>query len=142
MPSTLGSTTTSRFEHAPEAHKLHLDFEVAAGQTVHKADPVIFATNGKVQAAADDQAPHTIIGVSIHEATAGQRATIAMRGYTVVNAEAQAASLNAGPVEVGPWNATTGRREYAVAADTTDTVGHAIEQVVADGDAVRVCILG
>lgn len=142
MPSTLGTTTVSRFEHAPEAHKLHIDFEVAAGQTVHAADPVILATNGKIQAAADDQAAHTILGVSIHEAVAGARATVAMRGYCLVFGEAQTASLNAGPVEPGPWNGTTGRREFAAAADTTDTIGHNIDQVAADGDKIRVCILG
>lgn len=141
MPNTLGSVTTKRFEHVPEAHKLHIEFEVAAGQSVHKADPVILAAAGTIQAGADDQAPATILGVSMHERVAGERATVAMRGYCVVLGEAQSASLNAGPVELGPWNAATGRREYGAGSDTTDTIGHNLTQVEDDGDEILVCLL-
>lgn len=145
MPATLGSTTTHAFEHDPEAHKLHIEFEVAAGQAVHPADPVILATNGKIQAAGAAASVHTVIGVALKEVAAGLRATVAMKAYCVVNGEAAAASFNAGICQLGAWNATTKRREFAVstndAAGLLVTVGHNLTQAVADGDAVKVALL-
>jgi fructoselysine-6-P-deglycase FrlB-like protein len=148
MASTLGSTTKSRFVNSPEAHKLHIEFEVEAAQSVHTADPVVLANNGKVQAAASAAPAYTILGTAIDEVAAGNRVTISMRGYCRVYAEAAAASLNAGPVQLGVWNATTGQREYAAAAGADDaaksvvTVGHNITQAAADGDAIHVVLLG
>jgi hypothetical protein len=146
MPSTLGSVTKSVFEHLPEAHKLHLEFTVAAAQAVRKGDPVVLAANGNVQAAASAAPGYTVIGVSLHDGAAGEFVTIAMKGYCVVNAEAAAASLNAGAVQLGAWNGTTLLREYAVAAGADDQVkdtvaiGHNLTQAVADGDAIKVCL--
>jgi hypothetical protein len=146
MPASLGSVTTSRFEHDPEAHKLHIEFEVAAAQSVYKADPVVLATNGKVQAAASGDSVYKLLGVSIHDGGAGDRVTISMKGYCVVNAEAAAASFDAGSCKLGAWNATTGLREYAAvtgaddAAKTALAVGFNLTQVTADGDAVMICL--
>jgi hypothetical protein len=147
MPATLGSVTTSVFEHTPEAHKLHMEFTVAAGQSVHKGDLVVLATNGRVQAAASADAAFKILGVAIHDGAAGEFVTVAMRGYAVVNAEAAAAALSAGPVQLGAWNAGTSLREYAAAAGadddakTTVTIGHNLTQATNDGDAIQVALL-
>lgn len=141
MPSTLGSTTTSRFEHSPEAHKLHIDFEVASGQTVHEGDPVVLTAAGDIQAAASGASAETLLGVAIMDGTAGNRATVSMKGYCEVNGEAAAASLSAGPIELGAWNATTGLREFAAATTAAKTCGHNLIQATADGDPIRVVLL-
>lgn len=148
MPTTLGSVTTARFEHDPEAHKLHIEFDIVSAQSVYKADPVVLGTNGKVQAAASGDSVYKLLGVSIHDGTAvaGKRVTISMKGYCVVNAEASGASQNAGPVEIGSWNATTGLRGYAAitgaddAAKTARAVGFQLTQVTSIGDKIRVCL--
>lgn len=147
MPATLGGTTKLVFEHDPEAHKLHVEFTVAAGQAVSAGDPVILATNGNIQRAGTAAAAYTILGIAIKDADAGEFAVVAVKGYCQVHAEAAAASLNAGPVQLGAWNATTLRREYAAAAGADDaaksvvTVGFNVTQAVADGDAIRVILL-
>lgn len=147
MPATLGGTTKLVFEHDPEAHKLHVEFQVASGQSVRIGDPVILNTNGTIQGAGTAAAKYTILGVSIHDAAAGELATVAVRGYCQVWAEAAAASLNAGPVQLGAWNATTLRREYAAAAGADDaaksvvSVGFNVTQAVADGDPIKVIII-
>ena len=147
MPASLGSVTKSVFEHTPEAHKLHMEFVVAAGQNVYKGDLVVLATNGRVQAAGAAVGAFAVLGVAIHDGAAGEFVTVAMRAYAVVNGEAAAATLNAGAVQLGAWNATTVRREYAAAggadddARTTVTIGHNLTQAVADGDAIQVALL-
>lgn len=148
MPATLGGVTKLVFEHDPEAHKLHIEFTVASGQVVRTGDPVILAAAGTIQSAGTAAAAYTILGVAIMDGIAGEFATVAVKGYCEVWAEAAAATLNAGPVQLGAWNATTLRREYAVAAGADDaaksvvTVGFNITQAVADGDAIRVILLG
>lgn len=145
MPATLGSVTVSAFEHDPEAHKLHIEFEVQTAQSVHPADPVILATNGRVQAAGAAAPVHTVIGVALKEVAAGLRVTVAMKAYCVVIGEAAAATFNAGICQLGAWNGTTLRREYAVstadAAGLLVTIGHNLTQAVADGDVVKVALL-
>lgn len=141
MPSTLGSTTEHRFDIDPEAHKLHIEFDVETAQVVHDADPVILAANGKIQLAGSAAPAYTVIGVSIHEAVAAERATVSMKAYCVVKAEAAAASLNAGPIQLGAWNATTGRREYATTADAALAIGHNLTQATADGEAILAALL-
>lgn len=147
MPNVLGTPTVSRFEHPPDSHQIHMEFQVASGQTVHKGDQVILNTNGTVQAA-DAAAPsYTILGTSIHDGVAGGFVTIATRFQAVVNGEAAANTFNAGVTQLGAWNGTTGRREYAAAAGADDqakdlvTIGFNIAPAVADGDAVQVGLL-
>jgi len=146
MPASLGSTTTTKFHYGPEMGKLHIEFAVAVGQTVHAADPVILAALGTVQAAAASATKQTIIGLSIHDGVAGELVTVAVKGYVVVLGEAGAAALNAGPVMLGVWNATTNRREYLVAAGAdaqvinTLTVGSCLAPVALDGDAIMVLL--
>jgi hypothetical protein len=133
MPSTLGSVTKHVFEYGPEAHKLHLEFVVATGQTIHKGDPVLQDTAGKLTAAGAAAPNHTMIGVAIHDAGQGEFCTVAMRGFTVVIGESAAGSQNCGPVKLGSWNGTTLRRAYAAVTGTDDAAklallaGHAIE---------------
>lgn len=147
MPATLGSATVVRFINEAEAHKLHLEFVVESGQTVNAGDSVILANNGKVQLAGTTAPAHTIIGVAINSGAAGDKVTVAMKAYCVVVAEAGAASLNAGPVQMGAWNGTTGRREFVVvtgadnAAKTALHVGFNLKQVAADGDQIYVALI-
>lgn len=170
MPATLGDVTKNVFEHTPEAHKLHIEFVVQTGQTVHKGDPVVLHTDGTVKAAATADPAYKIIGVSIHDGAADERVTVAMKGYCVVIGEAAAASFNAGPCKLGAWNGTTLRREFAAMvvtaldASTVDgtygaeeaavinnlrtkleeyqlLVGHNLTQGTSDGDAVKICLL-
>jgi len=141
MPTTLGSVTTSKFENSPEAHKLHIEFEVAAGQVVHEGDAVILAAAGTIQLAGTGASAETLIGVAIMDGIAGERVTVSMKGYTRVNAEAGTASLNAGPVELGAYNTVTDLREYAAASTAPKTVGHNLTQATADGDPIQVVIL-
>lgn len=143
--NTLGNETKSRFYIDPEAHKLSYSFVVEAAQEVHKGDPVVLTATGTVQAAAAAAPAYTIIGHSIHDGEAGEDVTIVMKAYTVVYAEAAADALVPGPVQLGAWNATTGRREYAVAAGADDTakaivtVGHSLD-TGDNGDEIKVAL--
>jgi len=140
MPTTLGSVTTSKFEKSPEAHKLHNEFVVKTGQAAYEADPVIFATDGDVQSAGAGASAETVIGIAMMDVAADERVTISMKGYALVNALAGAA-LNAGPVELGAYDATTGKRKYVTATTAAKTVGHSLHVATADGDEIQVCIL-
>jgi hypothetical protein len=148
MPSSLGSTTSTRFHYGPEADKLVVEFEVAAAQTVNKGDLVKLATNGKVQLVASVEPMYNVIGVALHDGIAGEFVSVVMRAHTVVQAEAAAAATNAGPVQLGAYNAATLNREYAVLAGADDNiktakmVGHSITPgPAADGDIIQVALL-
>ncbi len=147
MPSTLGSTTVSRFKNEAEAHKLHLEFEVEAGQSVNAGDQVELAANGKIQQAGTAEPFVNVIGVALKNGAAGDKVTVAMKAYCTVVGEAAAASLNAGPVKLGAWNGTTGRREFAASAGATaheklaEVVGYNLTQVAADGDEILVALI-
>lgn len=144
---TLGNTTESIFEHTPEAHKLRIEFEVAAGQSVHKGDLVVLTAAGTVQAAAAAAPRYTIVGVSIHDGAAGDFVTIAMKAACVVlNAEGNAA-VPPGPCQLGAWNAGTGNREYGpdagASTEAKDSlcIGHNLLNCAADGGAMKVALL-
>lgn len=145
MPSSLGSATKTRFLNPPEAHKLHIEFMVEAGQTVQEGDPVMLAANGKVQEAAAATPKYKVIGTAIHSGIAGEFVTVAMKAYTVVVAESNAA-LDAGPVQLGNYNDVTDNREYGPSAGGSDeikdslTVGHNLTQVLADGNEIQVAL--
>lgn len=145
MPSTLGDVTKTRFIDPPEAHKLHVEFVVADGQAVHEGDSVVLTADGKVQAAAAATPKYKIPGVSIHDGAEKENVTIAMKAYTVVVAEANA-QCDAGPVQLGNYNAVTGNREFGPSAGGSDeikdsvTVGLNITQAAADGDEIHVAL--
>lgn len=147
MPNTLGTATKRRFLHEAEAHKLHLEFVVETAQTVKAGDQVKLANNGKIQLAASTEPMVNIIGVALKDGAAGERVTVAMKAYCTVVGEAGAATLNAGPVKLGAWNATTLRREFTASAGATahekiaETVGYNLTQVAADGDEILVALL-
>lgn len=138
MPESLGTATSSIFEHLA-SHVLHLEFEAGGG--VFAGDPVKLAADGDVVAAADSDDENEVIGVSIHDAVDTERFTVAMRAYAVVlNAEAEAVNLDAGPVELGPWNGTTLNREYLAASAVAKTIGWNLLQVTANGAAIKVAL--
>jgi hypothetical protein len=140
MPESLGSVTLTIFEHL-ESHKLHLEFE--ADGAINAGSPVKLSADGTVAEAADSDDENLVIGVSIHTAADTERFTVAMRAYAVVvNAEAEAVSLNAGPVELGPWNGTTSRREYLAASTVPKTIGWNLTQATADGELITVALKG
>jgi hypothetical protein len=147
MPSTLGTTTKTRFHYGPEANKLVVEFVVESALTVNKGDLVKLANNGKVQAIASVEPMYNVIGVALHDGIAGEFVSVAMRASSVVEAEAAAATLNAGPLQAGAYNGTTFNREYAALAGADDQVksskmvGHNLTQVAADGDIIQVALL-
>jgi len=142
MPNTLGTPTTSKFHIDPEAHKLSISFVVETGQTVNKGDAVVLTATGTVQSAALDDERTLVIGYSMHDGLADEEVTVVMRGYTVVNAEAAADSLDAGIVKLGAYNGTTGLREYVAGGAEPDlVVGHNLTQAATNGDAIKVCLL-
>lgn len=114
MPSTLGSETKTIIVAGVEAHKLHQEF-TAAG-TIKKGQPVkIDPTTGSVVAMASGNNENLCIGISIHNATSGQKVTVAVRGYVVTLGEATASSQNAGPVKCGTYDSTNSLQRFTAA---------------------------
>lgn len=147
MPASLGSTTKTRFHYGPEPAKLAIEFVVKAALTVHKGDPCILAADGTVQAAASVDPQYKIIGTALMDGIAGEFVTVVMRAYCVIEAEAAAAATDAGPLQLGVWNAVTLNREYAVLAGADDQVksskmvGHSLTPTVGDGGIIKVALL-
>lgn len=146
MPTTFGSVTRNIFENK-EMQKLHLEFEVAAGQTIAKGQLVKLNTAGEVVAAAAADEAALIIGPSIHDAVAGELITVVCKGHVVVWGEnGTAGALDAGAVSVGAYNTTTGYQEYNAPVGATAearaalTVGINLDQAAADGDLIRVML--
>jgi hypothetical protein len=148
MPATLGSATVTIFDRS-EMHKMHLEFEVGAAATIYKGQLVKLDTDGTLIAASAADPREEIIGVSIHDAVGadGDMCTVVVKGFVVVFAEAAAASLNAGIVQAGAFNSTTGYQEYAAAAGADDaakqvvTVGINLTQATSDGDVIKVMLM-
>jgi len=112
MPYSTGGVTKNTFRYGPEVHKLHLEFQVKSGDTVHRGQPVILNADGTISPAGVAADESTVIGVSIHEAdsayspdkgsSALKLVVVAMRGYTVVDAVADG-SVPAGPVAIAAY---------------------------------------
>src|SRR5690606_24799961 len=84
--------------------------------------PVKLDATGKIVTAAATEPYNNIIGVSIHKAGAGELATVAMKGYAVVWARANADSQEAGPVAWKGMSAVTNETafgKYGALADDT-----------------------
>ena len=140
MPASLGSTTLSTFLNEVEAHKLHLEFEVAAAVTVRKGGPVKLNAAGQVvPLVALDNYEQECIGVSIHEGEATELVTVGMRGYACIWAETQGA-LSAGPVEWANYDAASTRHEYIVASSEARMCGWNLDQAAAADAAIRVVV--
>lgn len=105
MPYSSGGVTKNTFRYGPEVHKLHLEFKVKSGDTVHRGQPVFLNADGTISPAVKGTEPYAIIGVSIHEggsAYGKDLVVVAMRAYTVIdavlNSVADTNLVNAGPV--------------------------------------------
>lgn len=139
----------------PEQILVLSGFAVTAGATqatvttatdtnnVYVSQPVKLTVDGKIEPAGAAEAPINVIGQSIHKAVGGELATVAMKAYMVIFAEAGTANLNAGPVKLHstPYNKTTGY--VSVDDDTvsaTNIFGWALEPAASAGDLVRVAV--
>jgi len=141
MPGQIGDTTKTLFLNGPEAHKLHLEFEVAAGATIAKGQLVTLDATGKVTPAVAGDLEYNILGVSMHDGVGddGDLVTIATRGYSVIYAEAGAA-LDAGAVEGDNGPGTEYPQVVIPAADYASVVGWSLDVAVDIGDVVRVLL--
>ena len=134
-----GQASTTIWLKGPEAHKLHNEFEVAAGETVSVSQPVILDEDGLVKAAPAGTKKNLIIGYSIHNGKEKELVTVAMVGFTMIYAK-PTTTITAGPVKNGLMN-TTDPAYLSVdnTVDATDQFGWAIDAGDA-GDKVRVVL--
>lgn len=135
----LGQGTKTIWLKGPEAHKLHNEFEVAAGATVKVSQPVILDTDGLVKPAPAGTAKNLIIGYSIHNGKEKELVTVVMVGFTMIYAKPDA-TITAGPVKNGLMNANDD--SYLSVSNTVnaaDQFGWAIDAGDAD-DKVRVVL--
>jgi len=96
MPYSSSGVTANTFRYGPEVRKLHLEFQVKSGDSVHRGEPVILNADGTISPAGAAALEGTVIGVSIHElksayevnndSNALNLVVIAMRGYAVLDA--------------------------------------------------------
>lgn len=144
MPTTLGTETLNLFEQS-EMQKLHVEFEVAAANSVARGQLVKLDAAGKIVPAAAADPRYAHIGISIHDAAAGELATIMCAGFLVIWGEAQGV-LATGPVEQGAFNGTTGLTEYVAVggaddqAKNTRALGNSLDVAAADGDRIKVLL--
>lgn len=119
-----GSTTRNTFHNGPEVHKLHLEFGIKTGETIHKGQLVKLNTDGSIMPLAKGDPAGLCIGVSIHEGKSayGDLVTVAMRGYTVIEAVSGIASTGA-QTTVPSFDA--GVAGYAGYLDAPDNNGYA-----------------
>lgn len=140
--NSLGNTTRSVFLKEAQSHKLHQEFTVAAGNSVKIGQPVKLNAAGEIVPAATGEKSVNIIGFSVHDAAATELATIAMKGYGIVWARANA-TQNAGPVAFKGMSIVAGETDYgkygALAVALDDLAGWAIDSGDAD-DAIRVVL--
>ena len=155
MPTTLGDVSANVFEEGPEAHKLHMEFVVATGNSVHRGIHVKMDATGKIVEAAAGDNMDDCIGVAHAGALADERVTIVMRAFAAVWALCGAATTNAGPGELstvivsasGDEALDPTLRKYIntvaptdTVAATANTVGH-ILTAGNDGDSTLVALL-
>jgi hypothetical protein len=141
MPYLFGTDTRTIILKS-ESHKLFEEFEVAAAQTVAKGQPVVISGNELVSPAGIAATTQQIIGISMHDAIAGELITVMVKGWAITFVECETALLVAGPVKLGgvaTFNPLTG---YVMIDDAAvshlNQIGWAIEGGVAIGDIVRV----
>jgi len=139
--TAMGGQTKTIFLNEAESHKLHLAFTVAAGQTVKRGQPVILNADGDIlpPGTLDGTLNPQIIGYSVHNAAAGEEATIAMRGYCVVFAVA-AAAQNAGLVSYNGLGTDTDYTKYAAEATAAESNGWSLDKATAAQEMIRVVL--
>jgi len=138
-----GENTKSVFLKAIEANKLHQEFEVKAGATVIKGQPLKLAADGTVEPAATDELAFQVIGYSLHNRGAGELLTVAMKPMAIIWSQS-AGALAAGPVKILATAPTDPfYRSYVATAHATgaDVIGYALDAAVGAGELVRVAIL-
>jgi len=129
--NVLGTQTNSVFLKEVQSHKLHQEFIVAVGATVKVGQAVKLDNAGDIVPAATGEVRRNIIGFSIHNATAGETATIGMKAFGLIWARANADSQNAGPVAFKGQSAVVGDEDYgkygAIDGTGTDLAGWALD---------------
>lgn len=143
MPYLFGTDTATKILKS-ESHKLFEEFEVEASQTIYKGQPVYITGDGQVTPAGTSTTTQAMIGISMHDGTAGELVTVMMKAWAIIFAECETDSLAVGPVRIGSsavYNTTTG---YVLIDDAsvgaTNQIGWALEGGD-DGDIVRVALL-
>lgn len=161
--SVKGGVTKSKIVTGPEAHKLHLEFNLSpdpAAALIHRGQPVKLAVSAygspsvdydTVIPCAGDEPELDIIGISTHEQDSAYKGSIvvAVRGYVVVLAKVKGAvsigaQLGVGDGETTPevYDETSGYQwvhEIAASGEETLQYGWALESA-ADGDIIRVLV--
>jgi hypothetical protein len=137
MPDFLGQQTETLLLKS-ESHKMAHEFEVA-GAAVSKLQKVKLNNAGNIVALAADDDEHLHIGYTLHDAAVGEKATVVVRAYALIKAEAQAA-VNAGPVRFKGFNSTTKRNTYAAATTAAHTIGWTLNAATSAGDELWVLV--
>lgn len=107
-------------------------------KNVYKGMPVQLNAFGRIEPfIAGNNADY--IGISIHNSTAGQLATIAVVGMGIINGQANAA-LTPGKVDFVGYDVVTGTNKYATASSDTTYQGWALDDATTAGDIIRVLI--
>jgi len=141
----LGTETKSVFLKQIQAHKLHQEFIVAPAQTVRVGQPVKLNATGEITAVAANDNASVIIGISVHNAAAGETATIGMKAVAIVWARSAAAITTARPVKFSGVNGVEAAYgNYSnVAEDGSENillVGWALDPASAINQTIRVAI--
>ena len=141
MPTNLGTENGATFLKEVESHKLHQEFEVNAGASIKKGQPVKLSGAGeKIEQAGVGEANINIIGYAVHDGEAGDLVTIGMRAYAIIWAEAESAMV-AGPVKYDHYEVPTEAHRFEDGAVAADHTGWALDDAVAIGDQIRVAVL-
>lgn len=108
--------------------------------SIHIGQPVKLTSDGKVKPfTSSDDSELDLIGISIHEANGEELVTVALRGYSIIYAQA-ADDIVCGPVGTSGYDLTTGYNKVTDAAiDAQSIIGWAIDEA-STGDVLRVII--
>lgn len=135
--NTFGQKTKPTVFLTHESHKLHKEFTTAA--VVKRSQPCKIDATGKVVPLAAGDHRNLCIGISIHNAAAGENVTLVMKAFLTLLCQSPAATA-AGPVQiVGYAEDTTVSPVWGVntvetcAAADVDFFGVAIEPGTAGG---------
>lgn len=120
--NTYGRKTRSTVMLASEAHKFHRAFRVATGSIVRKTMPVKLDSTGKLVPLANTDNRNLCIGYSIHDASAGEVATVVMKGYALILCKADSSGVTAGvPVAYSSYVSESPSGTGATALPTNPT---------------------
>lgn len=142
--NVLGAQTRSIFLKEVQSHKLHQEFIVADANTVKVGQPVKLNAAGEIVPAATGEFFRNIIGFSVHNAAAGETATVGMKAFGLVWARANADAQVAGPVAYKGLSAVSGETDFGKygaidSIDFDDLAGWALDGGDED-DVIRVAI--